>query len=229
MDYEQLRSLYGRLRGILESLPSGPGNFGKILADDYNTTVDEFSVVIDKKLDSYKIPQDQYFRREGMMQGLVSGYAATKIRQLISYLEYTYNLNEKILELGSLINAIENKELKARCLDLLTASGKFDRVINQATLVLEDTIRQKSGVAGKEGVNLVNEVFKDDPSKSILVIDGELEEHQGFAHICRGIMIGFRNPTHHKLIGKFTREDALKFCGFIDILLKFIDSAKVNR
>ena len=224
MDYEKLRGAYGRLLGLAESLPDRNSNFGANIADDYNDVVKELSGTTGENLDKFVIPPEAYWKdREH-----VNGYYSTKIKQMISYLRYKYNLDERILEIGSLINAVENQELKARCLDLLTARGKFDRVINQATLVLEDAIRTKSGVTGKTGTELVNTVFKDRPDDSILVIDGEPEEHVCFAHICRGIMLGFRNLTHHKLADKFTREDALKFCGFIDVLLKLIDSAKKN-
>ncbi|MDD4893979.1 MAG: TIGR02391 family protein [Candidatus Omnitrophica bacterium] len=230
MDYEKLKGLYGRLMGLSESLPAVKSNpFDALIADDYNLIVDEISAIIGSKLDSYKIPRDRYYRSDHMTNTYVYGASATRIRQLISYLKYTYNLDEKILELGSLINAIENQELKDRCLDLLTARGKFDRVINQATLVLEDTIRQKSGITGKEGVKLVNEAIKDEASNSILVIEGEPEEQEGLAHICRGIMLSFRNLTHHKLIDKFSREDALKICSFIDVLLKIVDTATVKK
>lgn len=230
MDYEKLKGTYGRLMGILESLPDKKDDsFDYIIANDYNLIVDELSKITQNDLNDYKIPNSESWVGYGSDRVHVYAASATKIRQLISYLKFTYNLDEKILELGSLINAIENQELKDRCLDLLTARGKFDRVINQATLVLEDTIRQKSGINDKEGVKLVNEAIKDDASNSILAIDGESEEQEGLSHICRGIMLGFRNLTHHKLIDKFSREDALKFCSFIDILLKFIDSAKVNK
>ncbi|HAJ57554.1 MAG TPA: TIGR02391 family protein [Candidatus Omnitrophica bacterium] len=225
MDYEQLKGIYGRLLGLSESLPDQKSNVQSIIAEDYNLIVDEIAEIIEKDLNSYKIPRNQYF---GDGSYVKSG-SATKIRQLISHLRYAYNLDEKILELGSLINAIENQELKDRCLDLLTARSKFDRVINQATLVLEDSIRQKSGITGKEGVKLVNEAIKDNALDSVLVIDGEPEEQEGLAHICRGIMLSFRNLTHHKLVDKFSREDALKFCGFIDILLKIIQSAKKSK
>lgn len=229
IDYDKLRGLFGRLIGLSESLPDKNSNFASIIADDYNSIVTELSTVTANNLEGYKIPQAQYYIYEQMSSPYVNGAAATRISQLISYLRYTYNLDEKILEIGSLINAIENQELKNRCLDLLTAKGSFDRVINQATQVLEDAIRQKSGITDKHGADLINTVFKENPSESILVIDGESEEHQGFGHICRGIMLGFRNLTHHKLIDKFSREDALKFCGFIDVLLKYINSAKLNR
>ena len=231
MDYEKLKSLYGRLIGISESLPDRKGdNFGSLIANDYNSVVDKLSEIIGSNLEDYKIPQSEYWSHDDSSPNkYVNGVSAARIRQLISYLKYTHNLDERIMELGSLINAIENQELKDRCFDLLTARGKFDRVINQATLVLEDTIRQKSGITGKEGVKLVNEAIKDDASDSVLIIEGEPEEQEGLAHICRGIMLGFRNLTHHKLIDKFSREDALKFCGFVDILLKIIDTADVKK
>jgi hypothetical protein len=229
IDYDKLRSLYGRLMGLSESLPDKGSNFDSIIANDYNSILTELANITETNLEAYKIPYNQYYQYEGMHSQYVHGSSATRISQFISYLRYTYNLDERILEIGSLINAIENQELKNRCLDLLTAKSNFDRVINQSTQVLEDTNRQKSGIVDKYGVDLINAVFKESPLESILIIDGEPEEHQGFGHICRGIMLGFRNLTHHKLIDKFSREDAFRFCGFIDVLLKYINSAKVNN
>ncbi len=226
MDTNKLRGLYGRLLGLKESLPDPRSSISAIIGNDYNMIVDNIAKITGEKYDSYNIPDNQYYSMYGSSEQFINRDAFTRMSQFISYLSQMYNLNEKIIEIGSLIGAIQNQELRERCLDLLTASGKFDRVINQATLVLEDYIRTKSGITGKTGTDLVNTVFKEDPSDSILIIDGEPEEHACFGHICRGIMLGFRNLTHHKLADKFTREDALKFCGFIDVLLKLIDSAR---
>jgi len=44
----------------------------------------------------------------------------------------------------------------------------------------------------------------------------------------RGIVLSFRNPTHHFITDKFSREDALKLVAFIDNLLQIIDSSKVQ-
>ncbi len=53
-------------------------------------------------------------------------------------------------------------------------------------------------------------------------------QYESIAHICRGIILSFRNPTHHKIIENYSREDALKFCAFIDLLLMLIDKLRLN-
>ena len=63
--------------------------------------------------------------------------------------------------------------------------------------------------------------------KLVLVASENNDEHEGFCHICRGIMLAFRNPTHHYLSDSFSREDALKFTVFVDNLLKIVDKCKI--
>ncbi len=132
-------------------------------------------------------------------------------------------------ETGSLYSSIKDPTLKGRCLDLLSAQGHFDRVINQATQVLEDRIRQKSGQDNSlTGTQLVNTVLKGDLSRTILKFSNNPSEQQGICDICRGIMQAFRNPSHHTILDNITREDALKVCAFIDKLLELVDSADIN-
>ena len=150
--------------------------------------------------------------------------------QLVSYLELGHSVGTQVVEIGSLYNSIRDSQLRDRCSDLLSAPGNFDRVINQATLVLEDRIRKKaSGDNSLTGVQLINQVLKPDPGSSILKVSENRNEHEGICHICRGLMQAFRNPTHHQLIEKFSREDALKVCAFIDDILRMIDEAEVRR
>lgn len=132
----------------------------------------------------------------------------------------------QILDPKALYAAIQDQVLKERCLDILSAKNHFDRVVNQATLVLEDRIRERSRVEGLEGVNLVNKALNSKLEKSILKVSDDPSIHEGICHICRGIMLAFRNPTHHKIIEGYTRADALKVCAFIDNLLCLIENAK---
>lgn len=226
LTYQKLKRSYGRLVGIKLGLPNDKNTFRKEISDDFNNTVTEIEALLGENLFSYKVPFSANL--EGYRIPHVSAEIVTyKVEQLLSFLEYGFNLGEKIHEIGSLVNAIKDQDLKDRCLDLLTASSNFDRVINQATLILEDRIRVKSGIQDKlEGVKLVNTVLNPDLSKTILKISDDRDEQQGFCDLVRGIMLAFRNPTHHKLTDKFDREAALKLCGFIDNLLFAIDNAQ---
>ena len=123
-------------------------------------------------------------------------------------------------------NYLHDKELRERCLDLLQASSKFDRVVNQATLVLEDRIRTKASLSEKlVGEGLVNRVLNPDLSKTVLKVSSDSDEHKGFCDICRGIVGAFRNPTHHHLTDTITREEAFKVCAFVDTLLSMLEKA----
>jgi hypothetical protein len=58
-----------------------------------------------------------------------------------------------------------------------------------------------------------------------LQISSNQEEQRGFTYIIRGIVPAFRNLTHHHVTTKFSREDGLRVCGFIDVLLRIVDSS----
>ena len=122
---------------------------------------------------------------------------------------------------------LQDQELLSRCQDILMASAKFDRPINQATLVLEDRIRQKAKPPKNlVGENLVNYAFKEDISKTILrVSSGDEEAQRGFTQILRGAVSAFRNKTHHHIVNSISREEALRVCGFIDVLLRVVDQS----
>jgi uncharacterized protein (TIGR02391 family) len=202
------------------------------LGTDYNAIVQKLGEELKEDLTEFLVPDEVFWTAAGSGGGRSRVYAQVlraKIAQVISYLEHVYHLNESIIEIGSLYNSIHDPELKDRCSDLLSAPGNFDRVINQATQVLEDRIRKKSGIDKPlVGVGLVNTVINADPSKAILRISDSVEEHEGVSHICRGVMLAFRNPTHHKITDRFSREDALKLCAFVDNLLALIDASVVR-
>jgi uncharacterized protein (TIGR02391 family) len=155
-----------------------------------------------------------------------SALLAAKVEPLLGALEMKYGLSDKIVQLGSIFQAIKDDELRDRCADILTAVSHFDRVINQATLVLEDRIRTKSGVTGLAGVALVNKAITSDHTKTVLRLSPETDVHEGLSHIFRGLFLAYRNPTHHHVISHISREDALKVCGYIDHLLDILNDAQ---
>jgi len=122
---------------------------------------------------------------------------------------------------------IQDQELQSRCQDILLASANFDRPINQATLVLEDRVRKKSEPTQKlVGENLVGYAFNEDLSKTVLrVASNDADDQRGFTQMLRGIVAAFRNKTHHHVINSFSREEAMRVCGFIDVLLRVVDNS----
>ncbi len=121
---------------------------------------------------------------------------------------------------------IQDKELFDRCDDLIRAKKKFDRVFREATTVLEDRIKKLSGIKNLVGVNLVGKVLNPDPAKAVLKVSNRKIEQRGFHSIYNGLMLAFRDTTHHELSERFTRQDALRFCGFVDSLLAILGRAQ---
>lgn len=122
---------------------------------------------------------------------------------------------------------IEDQELLSRCGDILLASSKFDRPIREATVVLEERIRNKAKPTKKlVGESLVNFAFKEDLSTTVLqVASNDPDDQRGFTQILRGLVPAFRNKTHHHIIESISREEALRVCGFIDVLLRVVDNS----
>lgn len=139
--------------------------------------------------------------------------------------------NKRTILKAAIEYLIQDDELRDRCGDLLLAGSKFDRPINQATLVLEERIRQKSTPTAKlTGEGIVNFAFNENLSKTVLQVPGaDSDEQRGFTQILRGVVAAFRNKTHHHISDTFTREDALRVCGLIDVLLRVVDGSTKIR
>jgi uncharacterized protein (TIGR02391 family) len=123
--------------------------------------------------------------------------------------------------------SIQDMELRKRCADLLLAKSRFDRAVNQATLVLEDRIRNKAKPQAKlVGEALVNYALKENLVETVLqVAGGNDDEQRGYTQMLRGLVPAFRNQTHHHVADKISREDALRICGFIDVILRVVDGS----
>jgi uncharacterized protein (TIGR02391 family) len=123
---------------------------------------------------------------------------------------------------------LQDGQLRDRCRDLLTATKNFDRVFREATTVFDDRLKKLSGIQRMKPQDLIGKALSPDPQKAVLEISAEKEEQEGFYSICKGVLLVFRNTTHHTLSDKMTREDALKFCGFVDALLTVLGQATVH-
>lgn len=122
---------------------------------------------------------------------------------------------------------LTDARLKSRCIDLLRRKKHLDRVVREATTVLEDRIRQLADItAPLKPEELINTALNPDPNRAVLVFGSDPSEQQGFHSVCRGIVLAFRHKVHHRLSDEVTRHDALKFCAFVDMLLGLLATTK---
>ena len=123
---------------------------------------------------------------------------------------------------------LQDEELRERCADLLKARKHYDRAIREATTVLDDRLKKLTGIKGILPQDLIGKVLNADPHRAIIVVSSERSEQEGFFSICKGLGLSFRNPTHHNLSNKFTQQDAMKFCGFIDAILALLSQGRLQ-
>jgi Protein of unknown function (Hypoth_ymh) len=225
-----IEGCYARLKGMQEAIPSDIDILSLSFADDYKSVlaslrslkIDDFAG-FDLSEDAFRNHSDPRYKIEKLPFRL-------KISQLLRYLEQVHQTSEKIIEIGSIYNSISDAELKSRCGDLLSAPDHFDRVINQATQVLEERIRAKvPSLQGEIGTNLVNKAVKNEPGISPIKFSDVAAEQEGFAALLRGVVGAFRNPSHHRFLNEVTREQALQICAFIDNMLNALEKAEVKR
>lgn len=204
----KLRIQYGALTGLLNVLVTD-GNYtvSPIFLNDYHVIFENIKSCLEIDID-YLAP-DQIGRKGS--GGIKVDHFKAKVMQLKNILEHGFNVNDKIVQIGSLFNSIKDEQLRSRCADLLSANDHFDRVINQATLVLEDRIKKKSG-SDKSGKLLINQVVKPDLATTTLILSSNANEQEGYANILRGVMQTLRNDTHHMARTIYSREDAFAVC-----------------
>ncbi|MDY0884319.1 TIGR02391 family protein [Dongia soli] len=231
IDRTALKGAYARLKGLERAGPFS-GTIPIELGHDYDGIVRQLTTILaPEDLSSFSLPATAYSgNRASGSTWCISKIFEAKLMQLVSYLEHVHHVSKEIIEVGTLYNSIRDETLRNRCADLLSAPGSFDRVINQATQVLEDRIRIKSdNQEGLSGTQLVNKVLVSDVAKTVLKVSADPDEHRGFCDIMRGMMGAFRNPTHHHISEEFSREDALKVCAFVDNLLRIVDKAELQK
>ena len=131
---------------------------------------------------------------------------------------------------------IHDTELRQRCSDLLGAAGNYDRVVREATIVLEDRIRRCPpfavlakaipNAADQTGDNLVNKLFNADTP--VLSVSSDKTKRIAFRNILVGVVSYLRNPSHHRLDDATEWSWAWSTVGLVDKLLADVGSCAVQ-
>lgn len=131
---------------------------------------------------------------------------------------------------------IMNEDLRKRCMDLLNAPGSFDRVIREATVVLEHRLRAKisherlseviPSSAEQIGESLANKLLS--PSNPVIVVSEDKLERVAFLKMIQGVFAYLRNSSHHSLDDKTKWSLAWSVVGLIDSLLIELDHSYVS-
>lgn len=230
MSRRELEGCYARLTGLRDSLIVVLDRVVSIdFHDDYMVILSHLRKAVDDPFNGFDLPSHVTEGLDRAAFGAQKQSIDLKIRQLISYLEKVHNAASRIVEVGSAYNLIRDQELKSRCSDLLSANDHFDRVINQATQVMEERLRLKvPQFAGEIGIKLVNAAVKNSPQDSPICFSANQSEQEGYASILRGMVGAFRNTSHHRFLTHVTREQALQICAFIDNLLAALELAEIR-
>lgn len=229
MDKKELIKIYNLLNGTYKAIREQSENwinendinkFNELIDRIFEITEDQFVMMYEVEKNEYR--GEHYCSKDTLL---------LKILPIIEYLNNIYidNTEETIQKVGALYNSIEDTELQKRCGDiLLEASRAFDRVINQATQILEDRIKKKSGLEKTNliGNALIAKAIHSKLENTILKFSDDPNIQEQYAALFKGIIGVYRNPTHHGLDYECSREDALKFCAYIDSLLKEVEKAE---
>ena len=229
MDKKELIKIYNLLNGTYKAIKEQEGKLiGINEIDQYNNLLNMiYDYTKDDFFNMYKIQRTDFFHADDCMKDTF----ILKIVPIVEYLNNIYidNTEETVQKIGALYNSIEDTELQKRCGDiLLEASGAFDRVINQATQILEDRIKTKAELQKSTlvGLKLVSKVIHSKLEDTILKFSDDPNIQEQYAALFKGIIGVYRNPTHHGLDYECSREDALKFCSYIDLLLKEVEKSE---
>ena len=123
------------------------------------------------------------------------------------------------------ILAINDDMLRERTLDILAAQGNFDRVLREATTILEDRIRgrvpfddlskliPKSG--DQTGDNLIGKLFG---GKSPVLECGDPQRQSSVHRMLGGVVAYLRNPSHHAVDDSVKWSWAWSVVGLVDQL-----------
>ena len=166
--------------------------------------------------------------RELMSSGLADGVGkATKRPKQEQAPDYAV-LEAELANMRKKLRAVEKLErfniaddaLREACLDLLNGKSRFDRAVNQALIVLEDRVRTMTGLPETMvGKALMNKALGEDGP---IILSSIAPEQDGSRLHFMGMYGMLRNPTGHRIIRTYDREDAVAVVLYVDFLLKLL-------
>jgi len=219
--------------GIEESIDYQDDVIDVIFIQQYNRVIDDIiEITKDNFIDRYKIQQSMINTYSYCFTGCLKKELTAFIKPFKRYLEKKY-VPKKISseQISNLYDSITDVDLKERCVDLITADDHYDRVFNQATQVLENCIKTKAKLLDTKliGMSLVSKAIHSKFDQTILVFSSDESEQEAWAALFKGIIGVYRNPSHHGSKFECTREDAIKFCSYVDLLIKELNKCSVNE
>lgn len=177
---------------------------------------------------TYLRKQPSYIQDQVRGTVITADAQRTLVRSAPKTRKGTPHQNQRVA-LQAVINyLIRDHDLRSRCQDLLKASAHFDRVIREATTIFDDRLKKLTGIEHMDPSDLVGKALSPDPQRAVIVVSTKKSEQEGFHSICKGLILTFRNFSHHKLSEKNSREDALKFCGFVDTILALLGQGSIH-
>lgn len=118
---------------------------------------------------------------------------------------------------------IHDPELAQRCGDLLGADEHYDRVIREASAVLEHRVRARTGLTPDGAVPLMQQAFS--VNNPLIRLSDHGGEQKGGMEIFAGVMGLFRNGVGHRLVNTITQDRALQFVVMVDLLLALVEDS----
>ena len=225
-DKKELSKIYYLLKGIYDSLDvKDQTRVSLNCCNQFNQLLEDLNGILnDKSIYRFKIDI------HGDSNYYSSFILKNNLNPVISYLKNMYieNGEYQIAKVGYLFNSIEDSEIKERCGDILLGESAFDRAINQATQILENRIKIKSGLENTSltGIPLVSKAIHPKIDETVLMFSDKPDIQEGNSNLFKGIISIYRNPTHHTLSFECSRDYALKVYAHIDELLKVLECSE---
>ena len=112
----------------------------------------------------------------------------------------------------------------------LFKNGHYSQAIFEAYKVLEEEVREKSGLKDMFGKNLMTRAFDENQPRITVLESGKFDKEvqEGFKFMFMGASLGIRNPKAHHHIQQNDPYITLEYLGFASFLLKRIDGFHVR-